>query len=43
MSINERIKDVRAAMDLTQSNFAKRIAISLSNFTEIEHGNKSAL
>jgi len=41
MSSNERIKEVRVAMGLTQSSFAKRIAISLSYLTEIEHGNKS--
>jgi len=29
-------------MGLTQSNFAKRIAISLSYLAEIEYGNKSA-
>ena len=42
MSTNERIKEVRVAMGLTQSSFAKRIAISLSYLTEIENGNKSA-
>ena len=41
MSINERIKEIRKAVNLTQSKFAERIAISTSYFQGIEAGVKN--
>ena len=42
MSINERIKEVRGRIGLTQSKFAERIAISTSYLGEIELSTKVA-
>ena len=42
MLINKRIKEVRNVLDLTQSKFSRRIAISTSYLAAIELGNKRA-
>lgn len=42
MLIHERIKQVRAAIGLSQSKFAERMAISSSYLAEIELNNKTA-
>lgn len=42
MPINERTKEVRQTLRLTQSKFAKRIAISTSYLAGIELGDKKA-
>jgi len=41
MSINKRIKEIRQAVNLPQSKFAERIAISTSYFQGIECGSKN--
>jgi len=40
ISVNQRIKQVRKAVYLPQTKFAKRIAISTSYIAEIELGNR---
>lgn len=42
MSINQRIREVRTAIGLSQVKFAERMAISSSYLAEIELNNKSA-
>ena len=41
MSINNRIKEVRNKMDLTQVQFANKITVSSSYFAGIELGHKN--
>jgi transcriptional regulator with XRE-family HTH domain len=40
MSINSRINQVRLALELTQSKFAERIAVSASYLAGMERGDK---
>jgi len=40
MTINERIKEVRLALELTQTKFAQRIAIATSYIAGMELGTK---
>jgi transcriptional regulator with XRE-family HTH domain len=40
MTINQRIKQVRQAVSLPQTKFAKRIAISTGYIAELELGNR---
>jgi len=42
MTINDRIKSIRNSLNLTQTKFAERIAISTSYLAAIELGNKRA-
>ena len=42
LPVNERIKEVRTSVGITQAKFAERIAISASYLAEIEHNNKPA-
>jgi len=42
MSVNQRIKEVRTNLNLSQAKFAKRMAISSSYLAEIELNKKTA-
>ena len=39
MSIHERIREIRQALELTQGKFAERIAVSISHVSDMELGN----
>ena len=41
MTINERIKQIRQTLGLTQSGFADRIAVSASFLAAMERGDKN--